>query len=69
MPRLEFMILRLLRGFSGGPVVKNPLSSAGDAALISGQGTNILHGSELLSHMRPQLQSPCALMNYPTCRN
>ena len=63
------MVLRLLTVFSGGPVVKNPLSNAGDAALISGQGTKILHGSELLSHMRPQLQSPCALMNYPTCRN
>ena len=76
MPRLEFMGWRLLRGFSGGRVVKNPPSNAGDAGLISGQGTKILHGSELPSHMRPQLQSPCALMNYPTwsigdptCRN
>ena len=43
------MVLRLLRGFSGGPVVRNPLSNAGDAGLISGQGTKILHGSELLS--------------------
>ena len=43
------MVLRLLTVFSGGPVVKNPLSNAGDAGLISGQVTKILHGSELLS--------------------
>ena len=30
-----------LRNFPGGPVVKNPPSSAGDVGLIAGQGTKI----------------------------
>ena len=31
------------RDFPGGPVVKNPPSSAGDAGSIRGQGTKIPH--------------------------
>ena len=31
------------RDFPGGPVVKNVPSSVGDAGLILGQGTKILH--------------------------
>ena len=31
------------RGLPGGPVVKNPLINTGDAGLIPGQGTEILH--------------------------
>ena len=32
-----------LEDFLGRPVVKNPLYDAGDAGLILGQGTKILH--------------------------
>ena len=39
--------------FPGGPVVKNPLSNAGDTCSIPGQGTKIPHAAEQLS--------PCAL--------
>ena len=34
------------RDFSGGPVVKNPPSDAGDAGLISDQGAKIPHATE-----------------------
>ena len=37
------------RDFSGGPVVKNTLCSAGDAALVPGPGTKIPHATEQLS--------------------
>ena len=37
------------RGFPGGPVVKNPLINTGDAGLIPGQGTEILHAACMLS--------------------
>ena len=36
-------------GFSGGPVVKNPTSTAGDEVSILGGGANIPHASGLLS--------------------
>ena len=34
-----------MRDFPGGPVVKNPSSSAGDVGLIPGQGTKIPHSA------------------------
>ena len=46
--------------FSGGPVVKNPLSNAGDAGSIPGQGTKIPYARGQLSP-RPQLLSLHAL--------
>ena len=38
-----------LRDFPGGPVVKNPPYSAGDAGSIPGQGTKIPHAAGQLS--------------------
>ena len=35
--------------FPGGPVVKNPLSNAGDAGSIPGRGTKIPHAAEQVS--------------------
>ena len=46
--------------FPGGPVVKNPPSSAGNAGLIPGQGTKIPHAAGQLS--------PCATTREPACR-
>ena len=43
------LIKKLLRDFPGGPVVKNPPSTAGDAGLIPGQGTEIPHAAGQLS--------------------
>ena len=47
---------------SGGPVVKNLLSNAGNTGLIPGQGTAITHAKEQLSPhaatTEPTLQSP-----------
>ena len=37
---------RQIRGFSGGPVVKNLPSSAGDSGSIPGQGVKIPHASQ-----------------------
>ena len=37
------------RDFSGGPVVKNPPSNAGDAGSIPGRGTKIPHAVGQLS--------------------
>ena len=36
---------RKMRDFPGGPVVKNPQSSAGDVGLIPRQGTKIPHSA------------------------
>ena len=41
-----------LRDFAGGPVVKNPPSSAGDLGLIPGRGTKIPHAAGQLSLRR-----------------
>ena len=55
------------RDFPGGPVVKNPPSSAGDAGSIPGQGTKIPHAAGQLSPCHnywacmPQLESPRTL--------
>ena len=38
-----------VRGFLGGPVVKNSPSNAGDAGSIPGRGTKIPHATEQLS--------------------
>ena len=43
------LIERYLGDFPGGPVVKNPPSSAGDAGSIPGQGTKISHAVGQLS--------------------
>ena len=40
---------RFARDFPGGPVVKNPLSNAGDLGSIPGQGTKIPHAVGQLS--------------------
>ena len=40
---------RQSRNFPGGPVVKNPPCSAGDAALMPGPGTKTPHAAEQLS--------------------
>ena len=57
----------MTRDFTGGPVVKNPPSSAGDMGSIPGRGTKIPHAAgqvspvpQLLSPRAPQLQSPRA---------
>ena len=70
------------RDFPGGPVVKNPPSSAGDVGSIPGQGTKIPHAAGQLSPRiattepmcsgarRPQLKrSPRATTEDPTCHN
>ena len=38
-----------MRDFSGGPVVKNPPSNAGDVGSIPGRGTKIPHAAGQLS--------------------
>ena len=48
--------------FSGGPVVENPPSNAGDAVSIPGRETEIPHAARQLS--------PCtATREKPVCRN
>lgn len=64
MPRLEFMGLRLLRASLVVRWLRIRLPMQGTRFDLW-SGTKILHGLEP-SHMSPQLQSPCALMNYPT---
>ena len=49
---LDYYFKLHLRDFPGGPVVKNPLYSAGDRGSIPGQGTKIPHAEGQLS--------PCA---------
>ena len=49
----------MLRNFTGGQVVKNPPSNAGDADSIPGQGTKIPHVAGQIS--------PCAATTEPTC--
>ena len=64
----------VLRGFPGGPVVKNPSSNAGDAGLIPGQGTKIPHAAGQLSprattieltHLNERVRMPQT--TEPTC--
>ena len=42
-------MLKRQKGLSGGPVVKNPPCSAGDACSNPGQGTKTPHAMEQLS--------------------
>ena len=49
------------RDFPGGPVVKNPLSNAGDWGSIPDLGPKIPHAEGQLSL--------CILPRKPTCRN
>ena len=56
-----------LGDFSGGPVVKNLPSNAGDAGSIPGRGTKIPHALGQLSTCARQLLSPRALE--PMCHN
>ena len=46
--------------FPGGPVVKNPPSSAGDVGSIPGRGIKIPHAVEQVTG--PQLESPHTAM-------
>ena len=46
------------RDFPGGPVVKNPPSSAGDAGLIPGWGTKIPHAAGQLSPCTTTREKP-----------
>ena len=55
--------------FPGGPVVKNPLSNAGDMASIPGQGTKILPGQGTkIPHAEGQLSLSTANTE-PTSQN
>ena len=58
------------RDFLGGPMVKNPPSSAGDSGSIPGRGIKIPHAAGQLSH-GPQLLSLRASTRErkPTCHN
>ena len=47
----------MLRDFTGGPVVKNLPSNAGDEGSVPGWGTKIPHAVGQLARM-PQLESP-----------
>ena len=45
-------LLKSIKDITGGPVVKNPPSNAGDAGSVPGRGTKIPHAvGELRSHM------------------
>ena len=46
---MDFLKLKVLRDFPGGPVVKNLPCNAGDASSIPGRGTKIPHAVEQLS--------------------
>ena len=47
--RVHTAIFKTDRDFPGGPVVKNPASSAGDVSSILGQGPKIPHASGQLT--------------------
>ena len=53
--------MKSIKGFPGGPVVKNLPSNAGDMGSIPGQGTKIPHAAGQLS--------PCATTTEPVCHN
>ena len=46
--------------FPGGPVVKNPLSNAGDTGSSPGRGTKIPHAAEQLSLHTTTREKPTA---------
>ena len=48
------------RDFSGGPVVKNPLSKAGDVGLIPGQETKIPYATGQLSSCSAATEWACS---------
>ena len=48
------------RGLPGGPVVKNPPCSAGDASLIPGWGTKIPHALGQLNPSATTRESVCS---------
>ena len=52
--------LKESKDFPDGPVVKNPLSNAGDMHRIPGQEVKIPHAAELISPCTPMK----GLMNY-----
>ena len=60
-PQKTLLKLDLSRDFLGGPVVKSPPSSAGDAGSIPGWGTKIPHSAGQLSL--------CAATREPVCHN
>ena len=47
--------------FPGGPVVKNPPSSAGDVSSFPGRRTKILHDTRQLSPGMAAREKPCML--------
>ena len=51
-----FTVKRSLRGFPGGPVVKNTPSNAGDMGSAPGQGTKILDATGQLSPETRRIQ-------------
>ena len=61
-----YVKVKTFRDVPGGPVVKNPPSSAGDVGSIPGWGTKIPRAAGQLS-CTPQLQNPHTLE--PTHRN
>ena len=56
--KLSSLLIIFYRGFPGGPVVKNPSSSAGDMGSIPGRATKIPHAAGQLS--------PCTTTTEPT---
>ena len=42
MPNCSMYLIRVVRDFPGGPVVRNPPSSAGD---VPGRGTHMPHSN------------------------
>ena len=64
--RIRMAIIKSTGEFSGGPVVENPPSNAGDTNLIPGQESKISHSTGQLSlrettreECAPQLEKAC----------
>ena len=61
------------RDFPGGPVLKNPPANSGDAGLIPGQATKILHAMGKLNSrtLKPVFHKRrlCATTRQTTCCN
>ena len=56
---IRMAIIKSTEEFSGGPVVENPPSDAGDTSLIPGQGSKISHTTGRLS-LRDKTREVCA---------
>ena len=55
--------------FSGGPVVENPPSNAGDVGSIPGRGTKIPYAAGQLLSLRTATKDPTCVDKDPTCRD